>query len=79
MLKGIKKNVIIQPGGVIEIISDELPEGYSAEVIVIFEKDEKLENEQGNNFRFTDLIGSGKGCFKSAEDTDRFIREERDK
>jgi hypothetical protein len=73
MLMGIKRNVVIQPGGIIEIKSDELPAGTNAEVIVILENEKKQDN-----FSFLDLIGSGKGCFRNSEETDLFIRKERD-
>lgn len=38
MVQALKETVRIQPGGRIELISSELPEGAEAEVIVLVEK-----------------------------------------
>jgi hypothetical protein len=46
----IKQTVTIQPGGRIEVVSDELPEGRQAEVIILVDPS-----------RSTDSIGAGQG------------------
>ena len=72
MVRAIKENVIIRPGGLIEIRRPDLPEGAAAEVIVMVEdRPEKLP-------RLTSFIGKAKGCFRSAAEVDAFIRAERD-
>jgi len=50
----IKQTVTIQPGGRIEVVSGELPEGGQAEVII-------LVDEARTRRRFNDGAGSGQG------------------
>ncbi len=72
MVRVIKEQVMIQPGGVIEIRRADLPAGVRAEVIVMIEQPAKEPPP------LTSLIGSGKGCFGSAAEVDAFLRAERD-
>lgn len=39
MLTGIRQKAIVQPGGVVELQSSELPEGAIVEVIVLLESE----------------------------------------
>ncbi len=70
-MTAIKQTVTIQPGGRIEVVSGELPEGREAEVII-------LVDEARPTRRFTDFIGAGQGLYPDIQAADRAIREERD-
>lgn len=72
VIHGLRKKVIIQPGGLIEIRSSELPQGEVADVIVI------LEPASGEPHVLSSYIGAGKGSFATPEEVDRFLRKERD-
>ena len=67
----LRKTVIIQPGGHIEICSDELPAGVEAEVIVIVRGEERPPS-------YASLFGSGRGSYTTPQEADAFIRQERD-
>ncbi len=49
----IKQTVTIQPGGRVEVISDELPEGWQAEVIILVDPSRSTRHA-------TDPIGAGR-------------------
>ncbi len=70
-MTAIKRTVTIQPGGRIEVVSGDLPEGREAEVII-------LVDEARPRRRFTDFIGTGQGLYPDIQAADRAIREERD-
>lgn len=72
MTRALKQNVVIGPGGVIEIRSPELPEGVKADVIVLYEEKEKKK------IPLSKLFGKGKGLFATPEEADAFLRNERD-
>lgn len=65
----------VQPGGKIEIIAPELPAGEQVNVFVVVEA-EKLPAEKPHAL---DVISQfqGHGVFKTAEEVDAYIREER--
>ena len=71
MEQAFRKTVIIQPGGFIEIRSDELPAGAEAEVIVIVRAEEPPSS-------YASLFGSGRGSYPTPQEADDFIRGERD-
>lgn len=73
MLNGLKQKAIVQPGGIVEIRSPELPIGATVEVIVLLES--PPDNSQKSLCSF---IGAAKGNFATPEEVDRFIRQERD-
>ncbi|MBR8827775.1 MAG: hypothetical protein DSM107014_07690 [Gomphosphaeria aponina SAG 52.96 = DSM 107014] len=73
MLNGLKQKAIVQPGGVVEIKSNQLREGATVEVIVLVES---LFNESSSSL--TSLIGSAQGSFSTPGEVDQFIRQERD-
>jgi hypothetical protein len=50
----IKQTVTIQPGGRVEVVSGELPEGQQAEVIILVDQSRPTR-------RSTDSIGAGQG------------------
>lgn len=70
MLNEIQQKVIVQPGGVVELQSPELPEGATVEIIVLLEP--KPETS------LTRFIGAAKGNFANAAEVDQFIRQGRD-
>jgi len=67
----IKQTVTIQPGGRIEVVSGELPEGRQAEVII-------LVSEGRSTRRLNDDIGAGQGLHADIQAADRSSRDERD-
>ncbi len=74
MVRAIKENVIIRPGGVIEIRRPDLPEGAAAEVIVMLEEPATPEALPS----LTSLIGKANSGYASGAEADAFIRAERD-
>jgi hypothetical protein len=73
MLSGLRQKVVVQPGGVVELRSPELPAGATVEVIVLLEP--QLEESKRPLASF---IGAAKGNFATPEEVDQFIRQERD-
>ncbi|HEY7124296.1 MAG TPA: hypothetical protein VH540_10130 [Ktedonobacterales bacterium] len=65
----------VQPGGKIEVNAPELTEGMRVSVFVAVEEDESAEKP-----RALDIISRFQGhrVFKTAEEVDAYIREERD-
>lgn len=74
MVAALKQVVTVQPGGVIQIRSDQLQEGSQAEVIVLVQEPARTSWTRP----LTSFIGSGKGAFKSIEEVDAYIKEIRD-
>jgi hypothetical protein len=72
MLHAIKRKATVQAGGRIEIFAPELPVGTQAEVIVLEEQSVPSKR------RLTQIIGQGRGAFKTPEEADAFLRNERD-
>ncbi len=72
MNQALRQKVIVQPGGIIQICSPELPPGSIADVIII------LETTQKNRPSLTSFIGTAKGSFNTVEEVDNFINRERD-
>lgn len=72
-MTAIKQTVTIGPGGRVEVVSAELPEGRQAEVIVL------VSPERGpSSRRLSDFLGAGRGLYSDVDDADRSIRRERD-
>ena len=69
----IRRKVVVQQGGSIELRSDELKEGTEAEVIVIVQS-----GAESKPVSYASLFGSGRGGFGSAQEADDFLRRERD-
>lgn len=72
MVAAVKQIVTVRPGGVVEVRSSDLPDGATAEVIVLIEKPAPAPRT------LTSFIGAGKGLFQSIEDVDAYVRELRD-
>lgn len=66
----VKQKVVVKKGGRIELESSELPEGATAEVIVLVEAEAKVPPLSG-------LLGKAKGNFSVGADADEHIRQER--
>jgi hypothetical protein len=49
MLDGLKQKVIVQPGGLIEVRSPDLPPGATVEVIVLLEQSTLSISESSNS------------------------------
>ena len=75
MLTGLRQKAIVQPGGLVEIRSLELPAGATVEVIVLLETIPDIDEPQKS---LTSFIGAAKGIFPNPESADQFIRQERD-
>lgn len=73
MTKAFRHKVKIHSGGVLEIHSHDLPEGIEAEVIVLIEESSKPPQPLSR------LIGTAKGCYRSPDEADAFLRQERDR
>lgn len=69
----IRRKVVVQPGGSIELRSDELKEGTEAEVIVIVQS-----GVESRPVSYAAMFGSGRKGFGSAQEADAFLRRERD-
>jgi hypothetical protein len=73
MLSGLRQKVIVQPGGIVELRSLELPAGATVEVIVLLEPQPEESKKP-----LTSFIGAAKGNFDTPNEVERFIRQERD-
>ncbi|MBF6594328.1 MAG: hypothetical protein IVW51_07770 [Thermaceae bacterium] len=67
----VKQKVLVQKGGRIELNAPELPEGSTAEVIVLLETNEVLPMLES-------LLGKARGNFPSPQEADEFTLRERD-
>ena len=74
MIQAIRERAIVKPGGTIEIRNPALPEGASAEVIVMIETGINPTSPPA----LTSLLGSCRGVYGSAEEIDQYLRELRD-
>ena len=77
MIQTVKAKATVKPGGLIEVYSNELPEGATVEVLVLVEESKEPEKPKR---KLTDFIGAnkGKGSFGSVAEIDAYIRQERD-
>ncbi len=72
MSQAIRQKVVVKSGGVINILSSELPVGTEVDVIIIVETTTKSKQS------LRTIIGSGKGSFAMPQEADDFISRERD-
>ncbi|MBI1785910.1 hypothetical protein HYR69_12265 [Candidatus Sumerlaeota bacterium] len=72
MQPAIREHVTVKAGGTIEIQRPDLPEGASADVIIL------LHGEDSTAPPLSSLIGAGRGCFSSIDEVDAFINGLRD-
>ena len=73
MLSGLRQKVVVQPGGVIEVHSSELPAGATVEVIILLEPQTQPRSQGLSRF-----IGAAQGNYATPEEVDQFIRLERE-
>ncbi|MBW4580241.1 MAG: hypothetical protein KME42_11810 [Tildeniella nuda ZEHNDER 1965/U140] len=73
MLNGLRQKVIVQPGGLVEVRSPELPAGVTVEVIVLLEASTPSASQGLSRF-----LGAAQGNFASPEAVDQFIHQERE-
>ena len=69
----VREEVVVKPGGLVELRSPDLPEGAKAEVLVF------IENSNPSSRTLSSFIGTGKGCYKTPEEADEFLSRERDR
>lgn len=72
MNEAFRQKAVVEPGGIINIQSSELPVGTEVDVIVIVE----IAGKKKQSLR--SIIGTGKGCFATPQQADDFISMERD-
>jgi len=72
VVNALRQLVTVKPGGIIELRSDELEAGATAEVIMLVESPTQAPRT------LSSFIGAGKGCFSDVQEVDAFIRGERD-
>ena len=77
MVRAIKEQVTIKPGGLLEIRRSDLPAGVTVEVIVMIGEPGEGESE-GRPRDLSSFFGKVKDCFESGEAADAFLRAERD-
>jgi len=68
----IRRKLIVDRAGVLEIRADELVPGATADVIVF------VDAPQAPARTLVELIGSGKGLLATAREADEYIRKERE-
>ncbi len=68
----IQQDTTVQPGGIIHIHSDQLPDGARAQVIIL------LNEPPAASRTLSSFLGAGKGSVKSAAEIDAFLSAERD-
>ena len=78
MVAAIKQVVTVGPGGTVQVTAPELKAGTRAEVIVLLQSADQNPPHTKPDQPLASFIGAGKGCFSSIEETDTFIRSERD-
>ncbi len=74
MVRAIRRFVTIQPGGRVDLVSNELPVGSRAEVIVLL-----ASVPAPTNGSYLASFGSGRGAFANPAEVDTFLRAERDR
>ena len=77
MTNALRQTVIVQPGGVIEIRSPELPVGAAAEVIVLVDVP-PATTPSGKPLALARWIGAARGGFATPAEADAFLNRERD-
>ena len=76
MVRAIKESTVVGPGGRVVIDRSDLPEGSSAEVIVLVDDRTVVDSQPPRSL--CSYVGAMKGQFQSAADADAHVRELRD-
>lgn len=75
MQRALRMTALVQPGGKIEVMDTDLPEGQSVEVIVLLPSPSAVPRRS-----ILDVLAEAPGhlAFQTADEVDAFLREERD-
>lgn len=75
MQAALRTTAQVQPGGKIEVVDAQLPEGTSVEVIILL-----AQAEQNTGHSILDVLADAPGhlAFETADEVDAYIRAERD-
>jgi hypothetical protein len=76
MQTAVRVETTVLPGHRVEISSPELPEGARVEVIVALSK--KTQSQFGSALEFLESLPPGPRAFKTWEEYERHLQEERD-
>ena len=71
-MDALRKRAIVRPGGLIEVIAEELPAGTAVDVEVI------PIGEELPPLDLRKIVGCARGLFSSPEEIDRYIQSLRD-
>lgn len=74
MTSAVRTTATVQPGGLIEVHSSDLPEGATVEVIVLIDSP-KPDSRQPK--QFSQFLGATKGSFSSVAEVDDYIFNQR--
>lgn len=74
MVRAVKQNVVVEPGGILRIQRDDLPEGATVEVIVMIQQPHV---DTAAHTGFSRFWGSARGTFGTKEEIDAYIERER--
>jgi len=72
MLQAIKKDLKVLPGGIVQLYLKDVKPNTTVSVSAV------IETKEQPTIKLQDMIGKGKGVFKSREEADRCIRNERE-
>ncbi|MGB3291415.1 MAG: hypothetical protein WBB01_00320 [Phormidesmis sp.] len=76
MLKGIRQEAIVKPGGIIELASPDLPVGISVEVIVLVNEDSRQpEDTADSEDKWAEFYKSAVGAWKDDEEINQIFKE----
>ncbi len=75
MQRALRMTALVQPGGKIEVMDTDLPEGQSVEVIVLLPSPSIVPRRS-----ILDVLADAPGhlAFQTADEVDSYLREERD-
>lgn len=73
MVQAIKKRVVVKPGGIVEVQDPDLPEGATAEVIVLLG-----EHAEAERASLAEMVGAARGVFDSVDEVDGYLRKLRE-
>ena len=80
MLKEIRQEAVVKPGGVIEIASTDLPVGTAVEVIVVVEEESNQSEATPDDDKWADFDKNVVGAWKNDEEINQIFKEiERDR
>jgi len=76
MQAALRLETTVLPGHRIEVTAPELPEGATVEVIIVLP--EKPKPQFGSTLEFLESLPPGPRAFKTWEEYERFLQEEKD-